>query len=122
MKLVLTAAACALLVSAALAPAKAQISPLGPGNFNLSEADLDLLRAALSRIDGQHDAKVGATENWKNPVTGNSGAVTLVSTFEEAGKPCHRLVHTIKVRGRRDPNQFLVNRCKAEDGSWRTVN
>jgi surface antigen len=116
----LTVGVCALALVAAVAPAGAQVSPLGPGAFAVPHADLQLLAQAEAKL---YDPalKVGATASWRNAQTGDSGTVTLISTFARDAAPCRRLAHEIKVRGIQDVRQFLISRCRDADGSWKIV-
>ena len=110
--------ACALVVAVAAAPAWSQVSPLGPGAFSVPPADLPLAGAAEAKLYDPA-AKVGAVEKWSNPKTGDSGTVTLISTFERQGQACRRLAHVLKVRGIKGERLFVVSRCLQPDGSWK---
>jgi surface antigen len=116
----LALAAGALFVAVAIAPAGAQINPLGPGDFAVPREDLTLLDAAEAKL---HDpaAKVGTIESWQNAKNGDSGSVTLISSFERDGMPCRRVTHAIKVRGIKVERQFTISRCRVADGSWKIV-
>jgi surface antigen len=116
----LALAAGALFVAAAVAPAGAQINPLGQGDFALPREDLTLLGAAEEKL---HDpaAKVGAIESWRNDKNGDAGTVTLISIFERDGMPCRRVTHDIKVRGIKVARQFTISRCRVADGSWKII-
>jgi surface antigen len=116
----LSLGALALLAAAALAPASAQVSPFGPGAFNVPNSDVPLLRAAEEKLY-EPATKVGAVERWSNPETGDDGSVTLISTFERDGMTCRRIAHLIKVRFNKVQRQFVISRCKAADGSWKIV-
>jgi surface antigen len=107
-----------LAAAAWTAPAMAQVSPLGPGAFNVPSSDLPLLSAAEAKL---YDAavKVGSFQKWSNPATGDDGSVTLISTFERDGMACRRLAHVIKLRGVKPERQFVISRCRAADGSWK---
>ena len=104
----------------ATAPALAQINPLGPGAFSVPREDLGLLNAAEEKLYDPAD-KVGTVERWTNDKTGDSGTVTLISTFERDGMPCRRVAHDIKIRGNKTPRQFVLSRCRVADGSWKIV-
>ncbi|HVO16600.1 MAG TPA: RT0821/Lpp0805 family surface protein [Alphaproteobacteria bacterium] len=108
-----------LAAAAAIAPALAQVSPFGPGAFNVPDSDLPLLGAAEAKL--YTGAKVGAVEKWSNAATGDDGSVTLISTFERDGMPCRRLAHVIKLRGIKAEHQFVISRCRVADGSWKIV-
>lgn len=107
-----------LVAAAAVTPAAAQVSPLGPGAFNVPNSDLPLAGAAEAKL---YDTavKVGAVETWTNPDTGDSGSVTLISTYERDGMGCRRIAHVIKLRGVKPEREFVISRCRAADGSWK---
>ena len=110
----------ALFAAAAVTPAASQVSPFGPGAFNVPNSDAPLLRAAEAKLYDP-GVKVGAVEKWSNPETGDNGSVTLISTFERDGMACRRIAHLIKVRFNEVQRQFVISRCKAADGSWKIV-
>jgi surface antigen len=112
--------ACALVIAAAATPAVSQISPLGPGAFAVPSADLPLAAAAEAKLYDPA-TKVGANEGWSNAKTGDSGSVTLISTFAREGQACRRVAHVLKVRGIQGERQFVISRCRQSDGSWKIV-
>jgi surface antigen len=116
----LALSAAVLLAAAAVAPARSQISPLGPDGFALPRSDLTLLGAAEAKLYDPA-TKVGATQRWSNPDTEDGGTVTLISTFERDGMACRRLAHNIKVHGLKGERQFVISRCHQPDGSWKIV-
>ena len=86
----------------------------------LPPADLPLAGDAEAKLYDP-TAKVGASESWSNPKTGDSGTVTLISTFERQGQACRRLAHVLKVRGIQGERLFVISRCLQSDGSWKIV-
>lgn len=98
----------------------AQVNPFGD-SLDLKESDIAMLRAAASALFQDDNARVGQTESWSNPKTGNSGAVSLLQLFEHAGMPCKRLQHSIKQKGRTDRITYQFARCRAGDGSWKLL-
>ena len=57
---------------------------LATGHLNAKDIYL-ALQAGRQRMDGQ---PVGTTNEWSNPRTGNSGAATLLRSFEDEGSQC----------------------------------
>lgn len=100
--------------------AAAQVNPFGD-SLDLKESDIAMLQAAASALFQDDKARIGQTETWKNPETGNSGAVLLLRLFEHAGMPCKRLQHSIKQKGRADQITYQFARCRTGDGSWKLL-
>src|SRR5215813_762316 len=100
--------------------ALAQVNPFGD-SLDLKESDIAMLQAAASALFQNEKAQIGQTESWKNPKTGNSGAVSLVELFEHAGMPCKRLQHSIKQKGHADLITYQFARCRTGDGSWKLL-
>lgn len=115
-----SAAAALFVVVGAAAPADAQINPFGPGGFAVPREDLALLGAAETKLH-EPGVKVGTAERWRNERNGDSGTVTLISTFESDGMPCRRIAHQIKLRGDKRARQFVISRCRTADGSWKIM-
>lgn len=111
-----------LLVSALLwaESATAQVNPFGD-SLDLEESDVAMLQAAASTLFQDDNARIGQTETWNNPETGNSGAVSILQLFEHEGLPCKRLQHAIKQKGRADQNIYQFARCRTNDGSWKLL-
>src|SRR4051794_22363924 len=87
------AVVCALVLGTA---AFAQINPFGrSGSGGLTADDLELLEAAASKLYTADNPRVGATESWTNPNTGDTGTVSLIEVFEKDGMPCRKLRHNI---------------------------
>ena len=98
----------------------AQVNPFGD-SLDLKESDVSMLQAAASKLFRDDQARVGQTEKWSNPQTGNSGTVSLLGLFEHAGMPCKRLQHSIKQKGHADPILYQFARCRAADGAWKLL-
>jgi surface antigen len=111
-----------LLVSALLwaDPARTQVNPFGD-SLDLEESDVAMLQAAANALFQDDKARVGQSETWNNPETGNSGAVSILQLFEHEGLPCKRLQHAIKQKGHADQNIYQFARCRTNDGSWKLL-
>jgi surface antigen len=107
----------ALLLVAA--PAAAQLmGPLWETNVALTRGDLDMIRATLAGKIHGHPA--GTTARWQNPVSGNSGKITLLRVFEQNGERCERIQYHNYARERWRPNDhFTLTSCRQPDGSWK---
>jgi surface antigen len=98
----------------------AQVNPFGD-SLDLKDSDVAMLQAAASALFQDDNARIGQTETWSNPKTGNSGAVSLLQLFKRADMPCKRLQHTIRQKGRADQITYQFARCRAGDGSWKLL-
>jgi len=112
------AAAVAVLLAVAAAPASAQFVALlknGPAEL-FDDVDLriflDTARRALD--NGVENQPVA----WKNLATGHGGDMTVVKRFESAGRQCTRL----RVRNEADSRKSDMqhNLCMV-DGRWRLL-
>lgn len=85
-----------------------------PGNFTTDE-DRQIVRDALiGTLEEQTD---GVTTNWANPLTGSSGFIRPVQTFERDGMHCRKL----EIRNIIDEqsNDWVFNFCKLPEGDWK---
>lgn len=114
----LSLAAAAIAWLSVNAPAEAQVNPFGR-NIEMSREDMRRLGEAESRLYAQEPPAVGSTETWSNPKTGRSGTVTLIDSFERNGMPCRKLRHDINPRRHQPSYQFVIDRCRLPDGSWK---
>lgn len=115
---VLPLAAAALAWISVNGPAAAQVNPFGR-DIEMSRDDMRRLGEAESRLYVQEPPAVGSTETWSNPKTGRSGTVTLIDSFERNGMPCRKLRHDINPRRHQPSYQFVIDRCRLPDGSWK---
>lgn len=120
-RLVSLALAAVLLTGVAALPAQAQLNPFTRGGFELSQDDIDMLKAAAAKLYDGETAPVGKAEYWANQNSGNSGTVQLIGLFDHQGLPCRRLQHDITIKDVADPFRFIVDRCKTADGSWKQL-
>ena len=79
-----------------------------------------LISAAQKLYDAQ--APIGATGDWDNPDSGNSGTVTLIGQFDRNGQPCMRLGYKFVAKGETDPKHFTLRECLDDDGKWKILN
>lgn len=115
------ALAAVILTGVAGLPAQAQLNPFTRSGFELSQEDIDMLKAAAAKLYEGETAPVGKAEHWANDQTGNSGIVQLIGLFDHQGLPCRRLQHDITIKNVDDPYRFIVDRCKVADGSWKQL-
>lgn len=81
----------------------------------------DELYAQQAAADALENAPTGATSNWTNPDSGNSGTITPVRTYQTAqGQYCREYQQTVTVAGQ--TQQAYGTACREPDGTWRIVN
>ena len=82
----------------------------------LTERDIELMVEAGN--EAVQARRAGREYPWKNPVSGNSGAITVLRFFELQGLDC--IEARIEIRDRR--NKQLQDRnnefCRLDDGQW----
>jgi len=112
-----------IALSAAQAlPAPALIDPFESYFVaDLTKKDQQLIADAASKLYQNPAAEVGASEQWQNPESGNSGTAVLVEKSEINGMPCKRLRHTVKVKNFAEPRTVEFRRCKFPDGQWKIM-
>lgn len=101
--------------------AEAQINPFKRTGFDLTEADVALLKEAAGQLYLGESAEVGEVREWSNTESGNQGSVKLVEIFTHNDLPCRRLQHDIKVAKAADDYRFIVDRCKIPSGEWKIL-
>ena len=66
-------------------------------------------------------APSGTRTTWRNPDSGNHGAITPTRTYQTAqGTYCREYQQTIIIDG--EPHQGHGTACRQSDGTWRIVN
>lgn len=83
-----------------------------------NDQDIEMMLDTLSNtLDNEVD---GVEVTWKNPDTGNNGAITPLNSIDQDGKTCrHTLIKSFS-RTFSGSSQYLL--CKDEDGKWKVVN
>jgi surface antigen len=89
-----------------------------------SEVGKSLDRADRAHVDkavGQaHTAPLGETITWRNPESGNRGAVTPVRDgTSTAGHYCREFQQSVTIGGKTQQGYGVA--CRQPDGSWRIV-
>lgn len=114
-------AAFLMFASIALAnPVAAQVNPFVDTDFELADSDIPILQEAITKLESE-DATAGESVHWRNPDSGNRGLVTYSSDSEFKGLPCRRIQHDIFLQATDRSFRFIEDRCKTEDGSWKTL-
>ncbi len=84
----------------------------------LDAADREKARAAASQA--LESVPSGQSVAWRNPDTGNTGAVTPVRTYQtSSGQYCREYTQTISIGG--EKHQSHGTACREPDGSWKIV-
>ena len=103
------------------ASAHAQINPFrdnkGPV---LSKADLEQGNQAADKLLKADEGKVGASETWTGPSSGNSGTLTVQSAFERKGNTCRSLRSVVNYKNGKK-RTWNLNVCRQPNGDWKIV-
>jgi surface antigen len=84
----------------------------------LDAADQQKANEAASRA--LESVPSGQSVAWRNPDSGNTGAVTPVRTYQTAtGQYCREYTQTINIGG--EKHQSYGTACRQPDGSWKIV-
>jgi surface antigen len=80
----------------------------------------DQQRANTAAAQALESAPAGQSVAWRNPDSGNTGAVTPVRTYQTStGQYCREYTQTITVGG--EKHQSYGTACRQPDGTWRIV-
>ena len=80
----------------------------------------DRLHAAQTTHQTLEYSPNGQTRQWQNPVSGNAGTVTSLSTIITAsGQPCREFQQTVTIGG--EVEMAYGTACRQADGAWRIV-
>jgi hypothetical protein len=79
------------------------------------EEDMTMMRAAVD--DLLHEQTKGASREWHNEKTGNSGRLEILDVFtSEDGRHCKKLL--VVTRAKSQEQQSVYPLCAAPDGRW----
>ncbi len=77
--------------------------------------DIEFMKATAR--EGMQDQPVDTVITWRNPVSGNSGAVKLISRFRLEDRECMKNKHYFLFKsGEKTVIEATV--CRIEDGEW----
>ena len=80
----------------------------------------DRERANTAASQALESMPSGQSVAWRNPDSGNTGAVTPVRTYQtSSGQYCREYTQTITVGGER--HQSYGTACRQADGTWKIV-
>jgi len=84
----------------------------------LDAADQEKANVAAARA--LESVPAGQSVAWRNPDSGNAGAVTPMRTYQTAnGQYCREYTQTINVGG--EKHQSYGTACRQADGTWKIV-
>jgi len=98
---------------------QAALNPLRSSVTGLNSVDLRAMSAAAAGLYQQDNVSDGATANWSNPKSGNSGSITVLQSFNRSDMQCRKLRYNIHLRRRRGMRSYTVNWCKTASGVWK---
>ena len=80
----------------------------------------DRLAMANAQQQALETGKSGANTTWRNPDSGNSGAITPQPAYQEAsGRHCREFQQAITVAGKTESAYGTA--CRQPDGTWRII-
>lgn len=81
----------------------------------------DLMFANQNAQNAFETLPSGKSSTWRNPDSGNSGAVTPTKTYQTSnGQYCREYSQTINVGGQSE--QAYGTACRQGDGTWQIIN
>jgi surface antigen len=110
-----------VLLLAGLSASSAQINPFRSNNQTngLTKADVGMLSTTTGLVNKKEPVKVGDTEDWSNPASGNSGKVTVTRLFRSSGMECHSLRYDFSYKASNTPRTYNADWCKTKTGEWK---
>ena len=66
-------------------------------------------------------AAAGASEQWSNPQTRNSGTITLQRIFMQSGMPCRTFAYSTWTEQHTNETRVVVDWCKVPDDGWKLL-
>jgi hypothetical protein len=111
----------AALLLAGLSASPAQINPFRSNSQpdSLTKADVGMLTTTTGLVNNKEPVKVGDTEDWSNPASGNSGKVTVTRLFRYNGMACHALRYDFSYKASSTPRTYNADWCKTKSGEWK---
>ena len=84
----------------------------------ITEQDREIMRSAVQQK--LHGKRIDTVVPWRNPGSGHSGNVTLISTLTRQGMPCERIEYYIaSAKPGEHPERYVFNSCRLPDGTWK---
>jgi surface antigen len=104
-------------------PAQAQVNLFG--NYAgpvLSKSDYKVGNAAAMRLLNAPPA-VGLFQHWRNPLTGNSGMLTILGLSTSAENlPCRKVKSVVDYAKQGSAARaYTLDVCKQSDGKWKVL-
>lgn len=110
-----------LLLVVTLAPQAQALNPFRHSNFNLTQGDIDMIRATTAPFFEDDTIPLGTKLDWSNGHSGASGTAILLDRFTHNDMPCRRIQHDIRIKGVADPFRYIIDSCQVADGSWKML-
>ncbi|CAL7961992.1 17 kDa surface antigen [Alphaproteobacteria bacterium] len=80
----------------------------------------DLMYQRNSMMDALESNRVGMASAWRNPDSGNSGAITPTRTYvDDYGQNCREYTQRVMVGGK--SVEAFGRACRRSDGSWEII-
>jgi hypothetical protein len=78
-----------------------------------------MLDEAAEHLNRAQPVHVGNRRDWSNPESGNSGHLTVTSTFNFGGQPCHSLRYDLLFKAPRPKEIYAIDWCRTATGEWK---
>ena len=83
----------------------------------LSKADISAGREAAARLLADANPKVGMSESWTGPTSGNTGTLTIERIYQQRGNDCRAVRSGVDYKAGTH-RSFLLQTCNVA-GQWR---
>jgi hypothetical protein len=98
-----------------------QINPFRSNTTDtrLTKADVGMLSTTTGLVNNHDPVKVGDTQDWRNPASGNAGKVTVTRLFKYNGMACHALRYDFTYKATNTPRTYNADWCQTKTGEWK---
>jgi surface antigen len=109
------------LLLAGVSVSSAQINPFRSSSraTGLTNTDVGILTTTSGLVNRKEPVKVGDTEDWSNPASGNFGKVTVTRLFHYNGMECHGLRYDFTIKASNTARTYNTDWCKTKTGEWK---
>ena len=67
-----------------------------------------------------HGKRADTVATWRNPASGYSGTITLLSKSKRQGMPCERIEYqTMEPGSAQQHSRYVFTSCQLADGTWK---
>ena len=103
----------------------AQEDVFGVEGLPLTTKDFAAMASAANPLLKDESLPLGTTREWRNPVSGNRGRITLLERFqydyEGSTLPCRKLKYHTVFKNQANPYNLIIQRCRIANGRWKLL-